>query len=86
MTCLPSASRATVERLANDCPGVWMQKSTWHVVPPNAAAVCPEVTSSIVTVPPNGMSRWVRVDAAGEHVLPTRVDHEVRRRATRPRG
>ena len=40
-------------------PGVWMTKSTWHVVPPNAAAVCPDSTSSIVTVPPKGMSRWV---------------------------
>ena len=32
----PSAS-------ANVCPGPWMQKSTWHVVPPNAAAVWPDV-------------------------------------------
>ena len=36
-----------------------MQKSTWQVVPPNAAAVWPDSTSSIVTVPPNGMSRCV---------------------------
>ena len=36
-----------------------MQKSTWLVVPPNAAAVWPDSTSSIVVVPPNGMSRCV---------------------------
>ena len=36
-----------------------MQKSTWQVVPPNAAAVWPDSTSSIVIVPPNGMSRCV---------------------------
>ena len=36
-----------------------MMKSTWQVVPPNAAAVWPDSTSSIVTVPPNGMSRCV---------------------------
>ncbi len=40
-------------------PFPWMQKSTWHVVPPKAAAVWPDVTSSIVVVPPNGMSRCV---------------------------
>jgi hypothetical protein len=34
-------------------------KSTWVVVPPNAAEVCPDSTSSIVTVPPKGMSRCV---------------------------
>jgi hypothetical protein len=34
-------------------------KSTWHVVPPNAAEVWPDSTSSIVVVPPNGMSRCV---------------------------
>ena len=36
-----------------------MTKSTWQVVPPNAAAVWPDSTSSTVTVPPNGMSRCV---------------------------
>ena len=36
-----------------------MTKSTWQVVPPNAADVWPDSTSSIVTVPPNGMSRCV---------------------------
>ena len=36
-----------------------MMKSTWQVVPPNAAEVWPDSTSSIVTVPPKGMSRWV---------------------------
>ena len=36
-----------------------MMKSTWQVVPPNAAEVWPDSTSSIVTVPPNGMSRCV---------------------------
>src|SRR5215471_12120701 len=44
---------------ANVCPWPWMQKSTWHVVPPNAADVWPDSKSSIVTVPPNGMSRCV---------------------------
>ena len=36
-----------------------MTKSTWQVVPPKAAEVWPASTSSIVTVPPNGMSRCV---------------------------
>ena len=36
-----------------------MMKSTWQVVPPNAAEVWPDSTSSIVTVPPKGMSRCV---------------------------
>ena len=36
-----------------------MMKSTWVVVPPKAAAVWPDSTSSIVTVPPKGMSRCV---------------------------
>ena len=36
-----------------------MKKSTWQVVPPKAAAVWPDSTSSIVVVPPNGMSRCV---------------------------
>ena len=60
MIALPSRfSCQPASASANDWPWPWMQKSTWHVVPPNAAAVCPEVTSSIVTVPPNGMSRCV---------------------------
>ena len=36
-----------------------MMKSTCVVVPPKAAAVWPDSTSSIVTVPPKGMSRCV---------------------------
>ena len=36
-----------------------MQKSTCVVVPPRAAARWPDSTSSIVVVPPNGMSRCV---------------------------
>ena len=60
MICLPSRLPCQVSSAsANEVPGDWMQKSTWQVVPPNAAAVWPEVTSSIVTVPPNGMSRCV---------------------------
>ena len=60
ITCLPSAfafhsSRAS----ANVAPCGWMTKSTWQVVPPNAADRCPDSTSSIVTVPPKGMSRCV---------------------------
>ncbi len=38
------------------CPGIWKQKSTSDVVPPNAAETVPEVKSSHVTVPPNGSS------------------------------
>jgi hypothetical protein len=60
MTCLPSAfARHSSSAAVNVEPGGWMTKSTWQVVPPKAAAVCPEVTSSIVTVPPKGMSRCV---------------------------
>ncbi len=44
---------------ANVWPLPWMQKSTWHVVPPNAAETVPEVKSSQDVVPPNGMSRCV---------------------------
>ena len=40
-------------------PFPWMQKSTWQVVPPNAADTVPEVKSSQETVPPKGMSRCV---------------------------
>ena len=43
----------------NDLPRVWMAKSMWQVVPPNAQEVCPDWKSSAVTVPPNGMSKWV---------------------------
>jgi hypothetical protein len=40
-------------------PGGWITKSTWQVVPPKAADVCPDSKSSAVTVPPKGMSRCV---------------------------
>ena len=40
-------------------PLPWMQKSTWQVVPPNAAETVPEVKSSQEVVPPKGMSRCV---------------------------
>ena len=60
ISCLPSAfdfqSASASPKLV---PGAWMQKSTWHVVPPRAAARWPDSTSSIVVVPPNGMSRCV---------------------------
>ncbi len=60
ITCLPAAfERHSSSAAANVCPCGWMMKSTWQVVPPNAAAVWPDSTSSIVTVPPNGMSRCV---------------------------
>ena len=60
ITCLPSAFACQSESAsAKVCPLPWMQKSTWLVVPPNAAAVWPDSTSSIVTVPPKGMSRCV---------------------------
>ncbi len=60
ITCLPAAfARHSSSAAANVCPCGWMMKSTWHVVPPKAADVWPDSTSSIVTVPPNGMSRWV---------------------------
>ena len=36
-----------------------MQKSTWVVVPPKAAAVWPDSKSSIVVSPRHGMSRCV---------------------------
>ena len=44
---------------ANVWPLPWMQKSTWQVVPPNAAETVPDVKSSQEVVPPKGMSRWV---------------------------
>ena len=43
----------------NVLPGAWMQKSIRHVVPPNAAAVVPDVKSSQVVVPPKNISRCV---------------------------
>ena len=40
MIALPSRfSCQPASASANDWPFPWMQKSTWHVVPPNAAAV-----------------------------------------------
>ena len=60
ITCLPFAfARHSSTAAAKVEPGGWMMKSTWQVVPPNAAEVWPDSTSSIVTVPPKGMSRWV---------------------------
>ncbi len=60
ITCLPSAfPRQSSSAAAKVCPCGWMTKSTWQVVPPNAADVWPDSTSSIVTVPPKGMSRCV---------------------------
>ena len=44
---------------ANVSPGVCMQKSISVVVPPNAAAVVPEVKSSHVVVPPKNISMCV---------------------------
>ena len=49
MSALPSRFACQSERAsAKLWPFAWMQKSTWHVVPPNAAASWPERTSSIV--------------------------------------
>ena len=81
ITCLPSRLRVPlVERLAERLALRWMQKSTWLVVPPNAADVWPDSTSSIVTVPPNGMSRCVCGSTQpGQHVLAARVDDPVGR-------
>ena len=60
ITCLPFAfDFQSSSAAANVEPCGWMTKSTWQVVPPNAAAVWPDSTSSTVTVPPNGMSRCV---------------------------
>src|SRR5829696_8049288 len=53
LPCHSSSAAANVE------PCGWMQKSTCVVVPPHAADVWPDSKSSIVTVPPNGMSRCV---------------------------
>ena len=44
---------------ANVSPGVCTQKSISVVVPPNAAAVVPDVKSSHVVVPPKNISMWV---------------------------
>ncbi len=44
---------------ANVVPGAWMQKSISVVVPPNAAAVVPDVKSSHVVVPPKNISMCV---------------------------
>src|SRR5690242_579109 len=60
ITCLPLAfARHSSSADAKVRPCGWMTKSMWQVVPPKAAAVWPASTSSIVTVPPNGMSRCV---------------------------
>ena len=42
-----------------ETPRVWIAKSTMHVVPPKAAARVPVSKVSEVSVPPNGISRWV---------------------------
>ena len=42
-----------------DWPGSGRQKSTTIVVPPVSAAFVPDSKSSAVTVPMNGISRWV---------------------------
>ena len=71
----PSSRRA---RRRSSCPAAGCTKSTWQVVPPRAAARWPDSTSSIVTVPPNGMSRCVCGSTApGSTYLPGRVDHAV---------
>src|SRR5919199_1621630 len=58
ITCLPFAfDRHSSNAAANVAPFGWMMKSTWQVVPPNAAEVCPDSTSSIVTLPPNLLPR-----------------------------
>ncbi len=60
ISCLPSAfAFQDASESVKDVPGAWMQKSTWVVVPPRAAARWPDSTSSTVTVPPKGMSRCV---------------------------
>ena len=60
ITCLPSAfARHSSRASAKVAPWGWMTKSMCVVVPPKAAAVWPDSTSSIVTVPPKGMSRCV---------------------------
>jgi hypothetical protein len=68
-------SRQSSNASAKDEPCGWMMKSTWQVVPPKAAAVCPDSTSSIVVVPSERhVEMGVRVDAAREDVLAGRVD------------
>ena len=83
-----SPSRASSSSAsANVWPCAWMQKSTWQVVPPNAAAVWPDSKSSIVTVPPKGMSRCVCGSTQpGSTYLPVAsiVWSAGRRRATSP--
>ena len=61
-----------------------MTKSTWHVVPPNAADVWPASTSSIVDrAAERHVEMRVRVDAARQHVLAGGVDHPVGREVER---
>ena len=46
------------------------------VVPPHAAARVPDSNVSLAVVGPNGTSMWgVRVDPAGQHEHPRRVEH-----------
>ena len=55
-----------------------MTKSTWQVVPPNAAEIWPDSTSSIVDRAAEGhVQVRVRVDAARQEVLAGRVDRPV---------
>ena len=73
-----------LERLRERVPGAWMQKSTSVVVPPNAAAVVPEVKSSHVVVPPKNISMCVCGSIApGITILPVGVDHLVGRHVER---
>ena len=61
-------------------PGIWKQKSTSDVVPPNAAETVPEVKSSQVDgAAERHLDVRVRVDRARDDVLPGRVDHLVGR-------
>ena len=60
MCVLPSALPCQVSTASPSVPsGSWSEKSTSVVVPPATAAAVPVFQSSAVTVPPNGMSRWV---------------------------
>ena len=76
---LPSAFACQSSMPAvNDFPRVWMAKSMWQVVPPNAQEVCPDSKSSTVTVPPKGMSKCVCGSThPRQDVLAGRVDHPV---------
>ena len=59
-------------------PFGWMMKSTWHVVPPNAADDLARLEVVDGDRAPEGhVEMGVRVDAAREDVLPRRVDHLV---------